>query len=222
MLVHVARTGEKVGEFTVEELNRVLADGTVSNQTDWAWHEGLAGWKRLSEIEGVSVPDLHIRVARQEEEIGEFTVEELNSALANGTVSNKTDRAWHEGLPRWVRPSEIDGVSVPGLRIRVTRQGEEIGTFTVEELNRALEDGTARSSTDWAARRRRCHPVALSSQRATDRVHQSRSRLHQRRAHPQPSPELLGRRAALVDRPQQPEIETADAGQHFSVHLVGL
>jgi hypothetical protein len=55
MQVHVARNGQQLGQYSVEEVNRKLADGTLS-LTDLGWHEGAAGWAPLSGIAGVTMP----------------------------------------------------------------------------------------------------------------------------------------------------------------------
>ena len=55
MQIHVARGGQNVGQFSIEEINRKLADGTLS-PADLGWYEGAAGWAPLSSIAGVTVP----------------------------------------------------------------------------------------------------------------------------------------------------------------------
>jgi uncharacterized protein DUF4339 len=55
MQVHVARNGQQLGQFSVEEVNRKLADGTLS-PTDLGWHEGAAEWAPLSSIAGLTIP----------------------------------------------------------------------------------------------------------------------------------------------------------------------
>ena len=55
MQIHVARNGQQLGQYSVEEVNRQLADGTLS-PTDLGWHEGLAGWAPLSSIAGLTLP----------------------------------------------------------------------------------------------------------------------------------------------------------------------
>jgi hypothetical protein len=55
MQLHVARNGQQLGQFSLEEINRKLADGTFS-PTDLGWHEGAAGWAMLSSIAGVTMP----------------------------------------------------------------------------------------------------------------------------------------------------------------------
>jgi hypothetical protein len=55
MQIYVARSGQQLGQFSVEEVNRKLADGTFS-PTDLGWHEGAAGWSPLSSIAGVTLP----------------------------------------------------------------------------------------------------------------------------------------------------------------------
>jgi hypothetical protein len=53
MQIHVARDGKQLGIFSLEEINRQLAAGTI-NLSDQAWYEGAAGWAALSTVPGVS------------------------------------------------------------------------------------------------------------------------------------------------------------------------
>lgn len=53
MQIHIARDGQPVGPFSLEEVNRQLATGTLS-LSDQAWYEGAAGWAPLSQVPGVS------------------------------------------------------------------------------------------------------------------------------------------------------------------------
>ena len=53
MQIHIARNGQKMGPFSLEEVNRQLAAGTLS-LSDLAWYEGAAGWAALSTVPGVN------------------------------------------------------------------------------------------------------------------------------------------------------------------------
>ena len=53
MQIHVARDGKELGVFSVDEINRQLASGTL-RLTDQAWYEGAAGWAALATVPGVS------------------------------------------------------------------------------------------------------------------------------------------------------------------------
>jgi Domain of unknown function (DUF4190)/GYF domain 2 len=53
MQIHIARNGQPVGPFSLEEVNRQLATGTLS-LSDQAWYEGAAGWAPLSTVPGVT------------------------------------------------------------------------------------------------------------------------------------------------------------------------
>jgi hypothetical protein len=53
MQIHIARDGKQLGPFSVEEINRQLAAGTLS-LSDNAWYEGAAGWAPLSTVPGVT------------------------------------------------------------------------------------------------------------------------------------------------------------------------
>lgn len=55
MKIYVARNGQHLGQFSVEEVNRKLAEGTLS-LTDLGWYEGATGWAPLSSIAGVVLP----------------------------------------------------------------------------------------------------------------------------------------------------------------------
>jgi hypothetical protein len=55
MQIHVARNGQRLGQYSVEEVNRKLTDGTLL-PTDLAWHEGASGWAPLASIAVVTVP----------------------------------------------------------------------------------------------------------------------------------------------------------------------
>jgi hypothetical protein len=52
MQIHIARDGKQFGPFSLEEVNRQLAAGTLS-LSDQAWYEGAAGWAALSTVPGV-------------------------------------------------------------------------------------------------------------------------------------------------------------------------
>jgi hypothetical protein len=53
MQVHIARNGQALGPFSLEEINRQLAVGTLS-PSDLAWYEGAPGWIALSTVPGVT------------------------------------------------------------------------------------------------------------------------------------------------------------------------
>lgn len=55
MQIHIARDGKQLGPFSLEEINRQLAAGTLS-LTDNAWYEGASGWAPLSTVPGVTGP----------------------------------------------------------------------------------------------------------------------------------------------------------------------
>jgi len=55
MQIYVARNGQHLGQFSVEEVNRKLAEGTLS-LTDLGWYEGAAGWAPLSSLADVALP----------------------------------------------------------------------------------------------------------------------------------------------------------------------
>src|SRR5205814_3451748 len=50
-LIHVARDGAKVGEFTLEQIHEGLNTGQF-RATDLAWQSGMTDWRPLSEVVG--------------------------------------------------------------------------------------------------------------------------------------------------------------------------
>jgi hypothetical protein len=53
MQIHIARDGKQLGPFSLDEVKRQLAAGTLS-LSDNAWYEGAAGWAPLSSVPGVT------------------------------------------------------------------------------------------------------------------------------------------------------------------------
>ena len=55
MEIFIKRGAERIGPFSLEEVNRRLAAGSLS-PSELAWHEMSAGWKPLFSIAGVILP----------------------------------------------------------------------------------------------------------------------------------------------------------------------
>jgi uncharacterized RDD family membrane protein YckC len=55
MQIYIKRNGQRFGPYSLEEINRLLAAGTV-NPSELAWHEAAPGWKPLFSIAGVLLP----------------------------------------------------------------------------------------------------------------------------------------------------------------------
>jgi hypothetical protein len=55
MQIYVGKNGQQLGPFSLEEINRKLAEGTFAG-SDLAWYEGAASWAPLSSVAGVVVP----------------------------------------------------------------------------------------------------------------------------------------------------------------------
>jgi hypothetical protein len=52
-LIHVARDGAKLGEFTLEQIREGLSTGQFRG-TDLAWQSGMTDWRPLSEVVGAT------------------------------------------------------------------------------------------------------------------------------------------------------------------------
>jgi hypothetical protein len=55
-MIHVARDGAKLGEFTLEQVREGLGTGQFK-ATDLAWQSGMADWRPLSEVAGAGTTD---------------------------------------------------------------------------------------------------------------------------------------------------------------------
>lgn len=53
--IHISRDDEKYGPYSLDKLNKYLADGVIES-SDMAWHKGLSDWVAVQEIEGVILP----------------------------------------------------------------------------------------------------------------------------------------------------------------------
>ncbi len=52
MMIHIDRNGERMGPYSLEDVNRYLADGTLQ-PSDLGWYDGATDWAPLTNIEGV-------------------------------------------------------------------------------------------------------------------------------------------------------------------------
>ena len=57
MMIHIDRGGERMGPYSLEDVNHYLADGTLQ-PSDLGWYDGAADWVPLTNIEGVVIPDI--------------------------------------------------------------------------------------------------------------------------------------------------------------------
>ena len=57
MLIHVNRSGEQFGPYTIEDLNAYLAQGSIL-PSDQAWYEGAAGWMPMDQVPGIVLSDM--------------------------------------------------------------------------------------------------------------------------------------------------------------------
>src|ERR1043166_2314870 len=55
MQIYIGKNGQQLGPFSLEEVNRKLAEGTFTG-ADLAWYEGAPGWAPLSGVAGVVIP----------------------------------------------------------------------------------------------------------------------------------------------------------------------
>jgi len=62
MEIHIIRDGEQCGPYSIHEINKELAEGALSNN-GLAWHEGLTDWTPISNISGITLRRIPIKMA---------------------------------------------------------------------------------------------------------------------------------------------------------------
>ena len=53
MQIHIDRSGQRFGPYSVEQVNAHLADGSLL-PTDLGWTDGMADWVPLTQVAGVT------------------------------------------------------------------------------------------------------------------------------------------------------------------------
>ena len=66
-----------------------------------------------------------IHVMHDGQQFGPYTLEDLNSYLAQGVLL-PTDQAWWEGAPAWVPMDQVPGVQLPGMPVVAPVAGEGV------------------------------------------------------------------------------------------------
>ena len=58
MLIHIARAGKEIGQFTTEELQLRITERSVV-PTDFAWMDGMEAWHPINEVFKIEWPRHH-------------------------------------------------------------------------------------------------------------------------------------------------------------------
>ena len=64
MLIHIQRDGQEFGPYTLEDLNKYLAEGSLL-ASDLAWYEGLQNWIPMEQVPGVNLPSSNLPIAQE-------------------------------------------------------------------------------------------------------------------------------------------------------------
>ncbi len=64
MLIHIQRDGQEFGPYTLEDLNKYLAEGSLL-ASDLAWYEGLQNWIPMEQVPGVNLPSSNFPIAQE-------------------------------------------------------------------------------------------------------------------------------------------------------------
>ena len=65
MEIKISRDGEEFGPYTIEQVNELLADGSLL-PTDLAWHDPMDTWSELSQVVAALNQDLETTVEEED------------------------------------------------------------------------------------------------------------------------------------------------------------
>jgi hypothetical protein len=52
MTLYISKNGERLGPYTIAEIQQLVANGTF-HASDWAWYEGITEWILLQQVPGI-------------------------------------------------------------------------------------------------------------------------------------------------------------------------
>lgn len=64
MLIHIQRDGQQFGPYTLEDLNKYLADGSLL-PSDLAWYEGISDWIPMNRVPGVHLHSSDLPIVQE-------------------------------------------------------------------------------------------------------------------------------------------------------------
>lgn len=111
--VRVLRDGQEVGPYTVYGALELLRLGHLKH-SDLYWEAGMAGWAPLSELRRLERILRQVRISRNGQEIGTFTVREAMQQLLLGQL-DKTDLYWEAGMVGWAPLSQLSGSEIESV-----------------------------------------------------------------------------------------------------------
>tara|TARA_B110000305_G_C19421895_1_gene631395 strand:+ start:275 stop:643 length:369 start_codon:yes stop_codon:yes gene_type:complete len=96
---------------------------------------------------------MDIFIFQNEEQVGPFSIDDINSHIANGTYTAE-DFGWYEGAADWMPLKDIEGVIVTsggssqspaesevavGEKYFVMKGGNQIGPFTIPQIQAGVK-----------------------------------------------------------------------------------
>jgi hypothetical protein len=124
MTYWVAKNGQKQGPYSLEDLQRMLAGGSLA-PTDLVWKDGMTQWAPMLQVVPAGPPPAATPaaapppaqgpaywVARGGQKQGPYLVADLQRMLAVGALS-PADFAWKEGMAQWVPLGQVVPATPP-------------------------------------------------------------------------------------------------------------
>ena len=137
MQIHINRNGQQFGPYSTEELQAYLQQGTIA-VTDWAWHEGLANWVQISQLNlGAAVAQPVIQSEPQVTAIQQPApvVQKPATSPVGGSGSGVSAESAMERLRKLQRGNMPAAKSGPGRRAEKAGKGSPGKAQPAEEFD---------------------------------------------------------------------------------------
>jgi len=164
--VRVLRDGQEVGPYTVYGALELLRLGHLKH-SDLYWEVGMPGWAPLSELRRLERILRQVRISRNGQEIGTFTVREAMQQLLLGQL-DKTDLYWEAGMAGWAPLSRLSGSEIESMTGEM-KEGSYVPQVTprVEYVTRGMIAG---DTSEAGAARQRARYEAEIVEREDERI----------------------------------------------------
>lgn len=124
MQITANKDGQDYGPFSLEELQRQVANGTFTLE-DYAWYEGCEDWIYMADVPGIqdapkpAAKAGGVYIEQNGKQKGPFPVAQLQGMVNQGVVPLETP-AWVEGWPDWATVADVEGIKKPRVKVSGT------------------------------------------------------------------------------------------------------
>ncbi len=126
MQITANKDGQDYGPFSLEELQRQVANGTFTLE-DYAWYEGCEEWIYMADVPGIqdapkpAAKAGGVFIEQNGKQKGPFPVAQLQGMVNQGVVPLETP-AWMEGWDDWATVQDVEGIKKPRVKVAGGKQ----------------------------------------------------------------------------------------------------